>query len=404
MSGAAQFRVGLVFSARPWPSRLHAFVADHVPDVELVLVRDERAALDSGAQILLVDDTTPWLTSGFIGAAKRSGMRLVGVYDRSEGGGGRERLAQLGLTHLLEAAMPVDDVVFLLDRLRPTVTDASTPGAAASADGGDRSGELVGDVVEVGGASGSGAREVAVALAAEWGWRDWSTVLVDLNETTPGVARRLGLAAVPHVLSAIDAVRSDGGPAVRSAVAETAPGALPFDVIAGLPTPRDWDALVPDDVELLLTACSREWRRVVVTSSPLIEDLHHWVDRFAVSRRTLGVADAVVGCCEPSPRGVLRFLDWCGEVAGLRSSLIGVINKVPRSRRAAAEVTAQVGDVAGVVLSAVHEVPFDRSVASAEWDGTLVRRGRFCKAVSRLADAVDSVLVADAVIVTEVVA
>ena len=57
------FTVGVVLSPRGWSGPLHAFVADHVPDVELVVVRDRRAALGSGAQTLVLDSTTPWLTS-----------------------------------------------------------------------------------------------------------------------------------------------------------------------------------------------------------------------------------------------------------------------------------------------------------------------------------------------------
>ena len=54
-----------------------------------------------------------------------------------------------------------------------------------------------------------------------------------------------------------------------------------------------------------------------MTTSPLIEDLQRWGDRFGVSRRVLAIADVVVGCCEPTPRGVLRYLDWIAEAARL---------------------------------------------------------------------------------------
>ena len=47
------FRIGVLLSPRGWSSRLHAFIADHVPDVELIVVRDRRAALDAGADVLV---------------------------------------------------------------------------------------------------------------------------------------------------------------------------------------------------------------------------------------------------------------------------------------------------------------------------------------------------------------
>lgn len=58
MSGPT-FRIGVVLAARPWPSRLHGFVSDHVPDIDLVVVRDQRAALEAEVDVLVVDDTTP---------------------------------------------------------------------------------------------------------------------------------------------------------------------------------------------------------------------------------------------------------------------------------------------------------------------------------------------------------
>src|SRR5262245_30126511 len=115
MSG--RFRIGVVLSTRSWPSDLHAFVSDHIPDTDLVVLRDERAALASQVHVLLVDETTPWLSAAFVGAAQDRGTRVVGVYDRVDDERGRQVLAELGIAHLVEAAMPPDDMVFLINRL-----------------------------------------------------------------------------------------------------------------------------------------------------------------------------------------------------------------------------------------------------------------------------------------------
>ena len=61
MSGAL-FRIGVVLSPRPWSGRLHAFIADHVPGVELTMVRDQQAVMEVLPDVLLIDDSTPWLT------------------------------------------------------------------------------------------------------------------------------------------------------------------------------------------------------------------------------------------------------------------------------------------------------------------------------------------------------
>jgi CO dehydrogenase nickel-insertion accessory protein CooC1 len=378
------FRIGVVLSPRGWSTRLHAFVADHVPDVELIVVRDRRASLDALAHVLVLDGTTPWLTPAFVVDAEQVGLRLVGVYDRGDGGASRDRLAALGLAHLLEEAMPPEDVVFLLDRLRPTADmDRRSPTRVEYAYP-----EVEGAVVAVGGPSGSGAREFAVGLAAHWAEADHATLLVDANETTPGVARRLGLGLYPHLLTAIDGCRSDGLAGIEAALADQVTP-LPFDVIVGLATPRDWDRLVPHDLGRLLATCAAAWERVVVATGPLIEDLQRWGDRFAMSRRVLAAADVVVGTCEPNPRGVLRYLDWITDATHLASDIVTVLNKVPASRRVAWEAASQIVDVGGALVDDVIEVPFDRAVTAAEWDGRLVTRGRYWKAVAAVASEVD---------------
>ena len=384
------FTVGVVLSPRGWSEQLHAFVADHVPGVDLVVVRDRRAALASGADVLVLDSTTPWLTLSFVAEAEAAGIRLVGVFDRRDGGASRDRLAALGLTYLIEEAMPPDDVVFLVERLRPAATSGDQPHRPAAVE----TLHLDGAVVPVGGPSGSGARELAVGLAAHWGDDGLSTLLVDANETTPGMARRLGLGLYPHLVRAVELSASDGVDGVRSALADQVTP-LPFDVITGLATPRDWDRLTPHDVMELLSVCRRGWERVVVTTSPLVEDLTRWGDRFGISRRVLSNADLVIGAAEPTPRGVLRYLDWMTDAGLLRRDVGTVLNMVPRSKRISCEAVEQLREVGGDLIGEVFEMPFDRAVAAAEWDGRLVTRGRFRKAVAALAAEVDSRLSAD---------
>lgn len=382
------YRIGIVLSPRSWSGRLHSFVADHVPGVELIMVRDDQAAIETAPHVLLADDSTPWLTPSFVSRADSTGIRIVGVYDRTDGGTGKELLAGLGLTHLLEEAMPSDDVVFLLDRLRPAADDVQDSPRPDSDDEGE---ERRGVVVAVGGPSGSGAREVAVGLSSTWADDGWATLLVDANETTPGIARRLGIGIYPHILTAVDRVQRDGVEGIRASLADRI-GPRQFDVLAGMPTTRDWDRLMASDLEALLRTCRDGWDRIVVTTSPLIEDLQRWGDRFGGSRRVLSISDAAVGCCEPTPRGVLRYLDWLVEASGLQPMVLTALNKVPRSARIAAEARQQLREVAGSLIDDVVEVPFDRRVVNAEWDGTEVARGPFRKAIRVLPADLDQQL------------
>ena len=156
-----------------------------------------------------------------------------------------------------------------------------------------------------------------------------STVVVDCNESSPGVARRLGLRLQPHVLDAVEWRRR----AVTSGrrwrqPAESLPTAkLPFDVVAGLPAPSEWQRFSPATADVLLAACRSGWRFTVVTTSPIVEDLRRWVDRYGLSRHLLTTADTVVGVCEATPRGVLRFVDWLAECQP-SSPVVTVVNKV----------------------------------------------------------------------------
>ncbi len=396
MSVATPYTVGVVLSTRPWPTRLHSYVADHVPDCRVVVVRDERAALESGAHVLLVDETTPWLTARFVERAELLRIRVVGVYDRSDGGVGRARLSGLGLSHLVEGSAAPDDLVFLLDRLRPsgdgangTVPPTRLADVARHTDMDTAPGGLI---VATGGPSGSGARELAVGLATRWALEGCSTVLVDLNETTPGVARRLGVPLFPHVLAAVERLRLDGPASIRTSVADQAPG-RPFDVLPGLPRVREWDRIQAADAEQLLLACAASWDRVVVTTSPIVEDMRRWVDRFGVSRRVLGIADVVVGCVGPTPRGLVRYLEWLAEVSTLCPSTVVVLNRLTRNSRITGQVRELIVEAAGDAVEGIVEVPFDSTVERAEWDGTLVTRGRYAKAVARLAAMVDELVV-----------
>jgi hypothetical protein len=109
----------------------------------------------------------------------------------------------------------------------------------------------------------------------------------------------------------------------------------------------------------------------------------------------LNNADAVVGVVEPTPRGLLRYLDWFSDAGLLRADVLTVLNKVPSSRRVAFEARQQLVDIGADLIGDVCEAPHDRAVAAAEWDGRLITRGRFRKALVAIADELDRRLLVD---------
>ncbi|HVM02181.1 MAG TPA: hypothetical protein VM263_05870, partial [Acidimicrobiales bacterium] len=339
--------VGVVFSARPWRAELQRYVRDHVVGVALRLVRDPRVGLDEDVDVMVVDDEASFLTAAYVAALRARAVRVVGVYDpAAPDDAGRVHLERLGVDLALPLGCGPEELVAVLRAVAPEGVEERFGELVAGLDldVGPRAG---GRVVAVGGPPGAGATEVAVALAAAAaGGR--AVVLVDVDEVNPGVARRLGLSLHPHLLDALDAVRdpgpAPGGPgALAEALARPALAsaeALPFDVVVGLANREDWALARGGDVAVLLDALRPRWDAVVVNLGPHLEDLGRWVERFGASRAALGVADAVVGVCEASPRGVLRFLDWLAEASPLVPSrpVHAVVNKVPRSGFRAAEV------------------------------------------------------------------
>ena len=66
-----------------------------------------------------------------------------------------------------------------------------------------------------------------------------------------------------------------------------------------------------------------------------------------------------------------------------------VVNKVPQAERVAAEVSRQLVDVGGDLIGRRIECHSTGGSTAAEWDGTLVGRGPFAKAVAALSAELD---------------
>ena len=109
---------------------------------------------------------------------------------------------------------------------------------------------------------------------------------------------------------------------------------------------------------------SSRWGHTVVTTSPVVEDLRRWVDRYGVTRQLLATAERVVGVCEATPRGVLRFVDWLAE-SQPATQVLTVVNKVPGLRYSSHEVADQLRSVCGDRIEVVASAPYDRRVVAA---------------------------------------
>jgi hypothetical protein len=382
------FRVGAVLSE--WGRRLQAHSIDH-GEIEVVLVRDRRAALHSGLHTLCLETAAVWVDEGFVNTARQQGVVLIGVYASVED---ELRWIEWGVEDRMARSVSADGMAFLLERLRPAdpvdrsrALDAS--GAAAVWAG---RAPLV-----VGGPPGAGAREVAIAAASLLA-RSLATVLIDLNECGGGVARRVGYAESPNVLTAAGLVANGGdlAEAVAAPALVSMGARLGFDVISGLPSAADWTRLSPSEAEAVLDECARHWEAVVATTSPLVEDLRRWGDRFGVSRSTLSNASSVLGVCEASPRGVVRFGEWLADARPTGRVSVVITQSPARSPFAVGEVRERLESLCGADrIEVLGSLPFDRRVVRGEWDATLPRSGPFTRGMLRLVGSLRS-LVAEA--------
>ena len=369
------FRVAAALSE--WGRTLRQWVHDHEPGMQVELVRSRLAVLNASFDAVCLDVDQLWVDRSLIDALRDRGVTVVGVYATRDD---EQRWIEWGVADRMDVAVEPQNMALLLGRLRPAFTPPVSPRPAHPVETTERGLPMV-----VGGAPGSGSREVMVGLAAVWS-RSASTVVIDCNESSPGVARRLGCAEQPNVLTAAQIAAAGGD--LREAVAASVLGrGVPFDVIAGLTTAAEWTAWSPTDALELVAAATAEWATVVVSTSPIVEDLRRWGDRFGVSRALLSSTDVrVVATVEASPRGVVRFAEWLADAQPVWR--IGVvINKVPpRSSYMLGEIRERVVSLAGPGrVEILGWLPLDRRVLRAEWDATLVGSGLFAKSIREIA-------------------
>lgn len=389
----AVISVGLALSTRSWRSALQRHCRDHVADINASLLRDSIDAAAGDVSVVVLDDDTSWLSPPALAQVRDAGAVVIGLYDPAEADGHGERhLRRLGIDVALPCTLGTED---LLDVIRSVAPDPDMVGRLAELVDidDDRIPRPERQIIAVGGPAGAGATEVSVAICQLWG--GIRPLLIDVDETSPSVARRLGLAIHPHIVTAVEALRGErlslDGPVVnelerclaRSVVGERA---LPFDVIVGLASRDDWSLLRPDDAASLVEELGARWPVVVVRLGSNLEDLSRHGNRFEVSRTVAKRASRIVGVCDGTSIGVLRFLDWLVDVVSLAGDtpIDVVINRCPASASARAQLLSQLREIAGPRIGDVVLCKRDNRVERAAWEGGLVNRGPFLKALGSL--------------------
>lgn len=387
-------RVGVVYSSRDWRKPLQLHVRNHVRGTRVLVVRDERMAVEEPLDFLIVDDETSFLTGDLVELLRGKGVRLLGVHDPDDGGAGLARLNHVGIDVTLDADSTPEEMLAAVERLGDRVDDDFAR-LTAQFDS-PRAAPETGMAIAVGGPPTVGKTEVAIGLAGLLAMHS-RTLLVDAADAYPSLARRLHLSLHPHLLAAFEEVRTAplaavaAGLPLTTSLARPAPGSdrtgLPFDVVCGLANPTDWQVVRGEDLSAMLRRAAGPWPYVLCDTGPHLEDLVR-LDRWPLSRTATAHADRIIGVCGSTPEGMLRFLDWLVDVAAISPVAVDVVvNRAPRAQNRRIEFEELFYENAGGRLASVTFVPVDERVERAAWDGHDLRRSKFLKALAPLAMA-----------------
>jgi MinD-like ATPase involved in chromosome partitioning or flagellar assembly len=392
-------------SQRPWVAELMSYAQDHAGVRVVGTVLSGREAVEEAYDVLLIDDTTSYLTKRLIDRVQLMRRIVVGVYEGTRGDVGRAKLIELGVDAVIDAESSPKEFLArirsitdqrLVDRdFAEIVADEATvieepDSGFLMGDSSDSSPPLPRRSVTVIAGSG-GVTEVAVGLATQLARRGWPAVVADLDTIEPSVAQRLGMELSPNVLTAIESIRFTGE--IGAAVLGHESG---FGVLAGLPSPREWEACGVDDAADLVTVLAEAHTNVIVRINRHLEDLSPFgvtKGRFGVARRLVADADQLVVVGDPSPTGVTSVLAWIGEARGLSGAPVHVVmNHCGRSLFQQGEITEEIGRT--FRSASVTFAPEDHRVHKAAWQGEVAPVGRFTKALDPVIAAIAAKLVA----------
>lgn len=385
-------------SQRPWVAELMSYAQDHAGVRVVGTLLSSREAVEHEYDVLLIDDTTSYLTKRLVDRVHMKGRIVIGVYEATRGDVGRDKLVDLGADAVIDAeSSPRDFLVrikamteqLLVDKDFAAIVDvedlllgdASEPSASPTDNAGPSPRRKAVTVV-----SGSnGVTEVSVGVAVEIARRRLPVVLIDLDTIEPTVAQRLGAPLVPNVLSAMEALRFSGD--LGSSVSRHGIG---MDVLAGLPSPREWESCGVDDAQDLVDVLAGLYGHVIVKVDRSLEDLSPFgvtAGRFDVARRLVFVANQLVVVGDPSPAGVTAVLAWIGAARSLSGEPVHVVmNHCGRSMYQRGEIVEEIGRT--FRSASVTFTPEDSKVRKAAWQGEVPPSGRFSRSLEPLVDAV----------------
>jgi len=342
--------LGLAQVGSAWFRAVGRWSTDGTLPVELVKtvsVEEVRTRLRSGRAFsaLLVDDAVPGLERDLFALAAAGGCAVVVV----DAGRSQRSWAELGAAASLPPGFDARALLQVLGQVaRPigaeggVVADRLDPAVASPVS------TVLGRLVAVTGAGGTGASTVAMALAqhAAGRHRAGAVLLADLARRadqamlhgTPDVVPSVQELAEAHRLGTPDAT------SIRSLTWQIATRG--YDLLLGLRRPRDWTSLRPATVRAAVEGLRRAYELTVADVDPDLEGERETgsldvEDRNALARTAVAAADLVVVVGGSDLKGVHSLLRVVRDVVAHGAEpgrVLPVLNRAPRAPRARAEL------------------------------------------------------------------
>jgi MinD-like ATPase involved in chromosome partitioning or flagellar assembly len=323
----------------------------------------EQAVADQ-YEVLMIDDVCSFLTPRLVRSLREHGREIVGVYSPVDAPDAKRHLLECGITDVVESDAGAEE--FLAAAVSTMLHRRPAQGASVS---GSRSFTMG----VVGPLGGVGVTEVAIALASGLA-SSRTAVLIDLDQQNPSIAQRLDLPLHPNLMTAVDSAHHSG----------ELGGALidheHMSIVGGLANPGG-PALAPAEIDGLLHELGGIGFDLIVADLGGIRPGWPDLPRF----------DAMIAVGLASPVGLARLVRTVQTVASgeNETDTVAVVNRVGAGGRRRLEIKAEMARL--MPLTPIVLLPEDRGLERAAWDGSLLSRGPFARAVGRIAALIDQV-------------
>lgn len=356
--------IALAASAREWPDRLHRFLLDHGGGRIVGRVMASDQAVEGSFDVLLIDDVCSFLTPRLVAVLKQSAVEVVGVYMPEDGPDAKRRLLECGISDVVETDAGPEE---FLTKIHGTLAHRAQPPAEEPAV--NSSALRIG---VTGPCAGVGITEIAVSLARSLAG-DIGTVLVDMDPYWPSIAQRLDLPLHPNIRTSLDHALHRG-----DQIEETVHVIDELSVVGGRADGGQGPEISRPDSVMLIDALGSLAEVVVLDLGPLRQ----------TEPGLIRELDTLIVVGAGNPVGVARLITTVGGVFARYpgQSVLAVVNKIGKGSYRRTEVLDEMERA--IPDLPVVTVPFEDRLEQASWDGSLLVRGRYGRAVSSISEVV----------------